>query len=112
VSQPWRFLSLSLEMDDDELSGLLLGAARADDVAVEDGGRRALVWVWRGPRDAPGARRLGAAWLRRGTPGPGLATLEQIGWDPRVGDHPRLWDRLERLAPKTLGRARTPAGVS
>ena len=101
MSRRWRFLALAIELDDDELRAVLLGAERADDLAVERDGRRTLVWVWRGSRSAPGARRLGAVWLRHGTGG---ATIEQIAWDPGPGDEARLWARFERLTPSLARR--------
>ena len=98
MSRQWRFLSLGVVMTDEVARGVLAAAERADDVAVQTDGRRALLWVWRGKREGLGARRLGSAWLRHGLPVPGEATIEQLAWDPQVGTEAMLWDRLERLA--------------
>ena len=91
-------------MNDEAARGFLAAAERADDVAVESDGRRALLWVWRGKREGLGSRRLGSAWLRYETPRAGQATIEQLAWDPQVGTEALLWDRLERLAGGRLSR--------
>jgi hypothetical protein len=104
MSRQWRFLSLGMVMNEEAAQGFLAAAGRADDVAVESDGRRALLWVWRGKREGLGSRRLGSAWLRYETPRPGQATIEQVAWDPQVGTEALLWDRLERLAGGRLGR--------
>jgi hypothetical protein len=108
MSRQWRFLSLGVVMTDETARGFLAAAERADDVAVETDGRRALLWVWRGKREGLGSRRLGSAWLRYGTPRPGEATIDQVAWDPQVGTEALLWDRLERLAGGRLTAQRAP----
>jgi hypothetical protein len=109
VSRQWRFMSLGVAMTEEVARGLLAAAQRADDLALETDGRRALLWVWRGKRGGLGARRLGSAWLRHGVPGPGEVTIEQVAWDPQVGTEAMLWERLERLAGGRLGRQRVAA---
>lgn len=106
MARQWRFMSLGVVMSGDEAEGFLAAAERADDVAVESDGRRALLWVWRGKREGLGSRRLGSAWLRYATPRPGEATIEQVAWDPQVGTEALLWERLERLAGGRLSRPR------